>query len=154
MIEFLCLPNAAPFCASAEYAPTVHVGSLDYQGGLFERATPADPEIRARLGVDVTFGFPDVGWPVDISEVRKVCNGDRCVRFVVDCTEASATCSWSTVQRWENGSYSKFSFISVQAASEQQMMLAMENLALDLGGGVRVPLASLINATHVSAANP
>ena len=154
MIEFLCLPHAAPFCATAEYAATVHIGSLDYQGGFWDRAIPPDPDARVRLGADVTFGFPDVGRSVDPSAVREVCQEDRCVRFVVDCADVAETCIWEIVRERDDGTYSKFSFVSVQATSPAQMTAATQNLALDLGGGVHVPLASLIDAPRVSATIP
>jgi len=151
MIEFLCLPQAAPFCVSAEYAPTVHIGSLDYQGDLFQRSVPADEEARARLGVEVTFGFPDVGRQRDRSMVRETCGGERCIRFVVDCEQAALTCTWDIAARESDGRYFVYNFISMTARSRQSMNSALQNLAFDLGGGVRVTLASTIDAPQVSA---
>jgi hypothetical protein len=151
MIEFLCLPHTAPFCAATEYGPTVHVGSLDYQGGLFDRSVPADQDVQARLGVEVDFGFPDVGRRAASSDVREICVDDRCVGFVVRCEPVALTCTWDMAGRGSNGDYVMFSFISVKAVSRQSMTSALQNLALDLGEGIRLPLAATVDASQASA---
>jgi hypothetical protein len=44
-----------------------------------------------------------------------------------------------------------FSFISVKAVSRQSMTSALQNLALDLGEGIRLPLAATVDASQASA---
>jgi|FLYM01.1.fsa_nt_gi hypothetical protein len=150
MIEFLCLPHAAPFCASTTYAPTVQVGSLYYRGGLYNRAIPADADVRARLGVEVIFGFPDVGRPRQRAQVQEVCEGDRCIRFVMECDASGLSCSWGIAGPNGQGGFSTFNYISLTAVSRQAMESALDNLAFDLGEGIRVPLSAIVDAPHLS----